>query len=904
MYQYRVSKVAPFWARNNDNKPNNALFQKWLNDNMVSIDNLPIHIINFTTFTLNGSYNDIKYIEVKNINDENDIRYYYVDAIELDGGNNTFKYRGVLDVYTSYTLKFLNDNMDNEFVFMRQHEYDKKALQLRDNNLDTIPKIYKAYQFKIVDFNFDADNKVWYGKSIGLRGTDLFNANKYYVFKDGVNGGYEYYPILSKALDAELFYSKKVKGSVKYEGNFRNGQYNDFGTIKKSSDISSVVNANVVDAYEKGNIVEYYYQGINYGYRFPAHTVWLSGWKQINGVPYGTLPIDVVANTSRFNNAGAGLQEGDFYVYLLGNQVYSTKHWNITASKHGDLHKACSDFLNLKVKVFNTTTQVETIKVKNSLTGLEQLRKKTENVNKFLGVYYLPHFLNFNDFQQKDGYVYININPQGDNIDYFNIYDYNMSNIDDKLNNTSYSTPYVMRYLMIRYYGNIINAEYRVNDMYKIFIGGKLFFTDTANIISKSDDLISLDKSIITYPYQLPIGVDTYEQYVKANRGTTDTSFSIAKQQQDLQFAQSIFGGVMGVAKAGAKAATGDFVGAAFGAASTAADLGFGIAGQLQGMAQMEQKIRAQYEKANNTMGNEIHFSNINNASLTHYYDSENGEQYEGVEVSDLDDNTLSLINNYIVLNGYLLPNKTTIRAKIENDRLFNYVQLDATLLINQLNLKYDDKKYNNEIYNLITQQLTKGIRIWNKEGEDIPEYDQNDKWPDQPTDTRPNIPDPTPPQIPEVVDWEKNIYGISYFVYYDNNGALQRDGRSIVQEYDSVGDTFSCNLSNSDATSCSGASFYSSGPQSQIPLSTINIISKYGLCNFQGSPSNTLYLVAGIPDENGYIIKLTIPNIDTTHPNYEALYDYSKSKWGVPPTNVGLIKVKEIWLNGVKKYG
>lgn len=743
MYRFRVSKVAPFWARNNDNKPNNALFQKWLNDNMVSIDNLPIHIINFTTFTLNGSYNDIKYIEVKNINDENDIRYYYVDAIDLDGGNNTFKYRGVLDVYASYTLKFLNDNMDNEFVFLRQHKYDKKCLQLRDDNLDNIPKIYKSYQFKKVSFNYNEKSRIWYGSNLGITGVGLLNANKYYVFKDGPNGGYKFFPIISQVVEPRVYYNEAIKGDIKYEATFRNGTYNNFGNVIKSIDIPSDVNDKIVEAYKNGDVVEYYYQGVNYGYRFPAHTVWLEGWYQINGVPYGTLPIDVVANTSRFNNAGAGLQQGDFYVYLLGNQVYNRKHWNITSSQHGALDKACNDFLTLKVVIYNTTFNVGNYLVKNSLTRLEEYRKKTENINKFLGVYYLPHFLNFKDFKWDDDYIYVTINPQGDNIDYFNIYDYNMSNIDDKLNNTSYSTPYVMRYLMIRYYGNIINAEYRVNDMYKVFIGGKLFFTDTGNIISKSDDLISLDKSIITYPYQLPIGVDTYEQYVKANRGTTDTSFSIAKQQQDLNIAKSIFGGTMGAAKSIVKAATGDIVGAGFGLASLGGDLGFGIAGQLQGINQMEQKIKAQYQQANNTMGNEIHFSNIKNASLTEYYDSENGEQYEGVEVSELDDNTLSLINNYIVLNGYLLPNKTTIRDKINNNRLFNYIQFDATLLINQLNLIYDNKKYNNEIYNLITQQLINGIRVWNKEGEQIPEYDDNDKWPDQPTDTRP----PLPPQ-------------------------------------------------------------------------------------------------------------------------------------------------------------
>lgn len=912
MYQFRISTKAPFWARNNDNKPNSVLFNKWLNDNMREVNNLPIHFINFLNITINSEYNGIKYIEIKNTNEPNDIRYYYIDAIDLDGGNNTYKYRGVLDIYTTYTLKFINDNLNNEFVFLRQHEYDKKALQLRDSNIDAIPKVYNKYSFKKVAFNYDETSQIWYGTNLGIKGNDLVNANKYYVFKDGINGGYKYFPILSKALDASVTYLEKNKSSLKYEGDFYNGKYLDFGTTRKNVNISDLINSNVVNAYRDGDIVEYYNQGVIYKYVFPAHTVLLQGWNKISNVPYGTLPIDVVVNTSRFNNAGAELQQGDFNLYVLGNLVYSTKHWNITSSKHGDLNNACREFLKLKVKIFNTTTQTRTIKVKNSLTGLEIYRKRTENINKFLGIYYLPHFLNFNKFSKEGDYIYIDINPQGDNIDYFNIYDYNMSNLDNQLNNTSYSTAYVLRYLLIKYYGNVINAEYRVNDMNKIFIGGKLFFTDTCNIISKSDDLISLDKSIITFPYQLPIGVDTYEQYVKANRGTTDTSFSIAKQQQDLNFAKSMFGGVMNFATSGIKAGAnllsgnvGGAVNSVLGGVTGVADTAFGIAGQIQGMNQMEQKIKAQYEQVNNTMGNELHFSNISNASLTLYYDNDEGEQYEGVEVSELDPNTLSLINNYIVLNGYLLPNKSTFDKKINNDRLFNYIQLDGTLLINQLNISYDNNKYNNEIYNLVTQQLTNGVRIWNRDGESIPEYNDNEPWPNQPTNTRPQIPPPQLPELPKTYEWNNFLYGTTYFDYYDQHQELKKGGCLLRVKKNSTNYVLDLQNNRTDRTCEFGNDYFTGGP-TQIKLEPYNptfvMNSKYGACKYQYGSDDTFYLVVGIADPNGLIVKLNIPHIESTIGPYQIFYDYSKHN--VPPTTfVGNGGVSEIWVNGEKKW-
>lgn len=760
MYQFRISKVAPFWSRNNENKPSKELFDKWLDDNMVDIENPIINFINFSTFTLNTEYNGIKYIEIRNDKEPNDVRYYYVDGVELNGADNTYRYRGVIDIYTSFTIKFIYDNLDKDFVFIRKHDYDKKALQIEDSNITSIPKLYKNFYFKKLPFSYDEDNKLWYGKHIGINGQDLLNANKYYVFKDGVNGGYKYYPIISKTLDTYVVYSKNVAGVKSYEGYFWNGRYRNYvdNIDNLRQEIPDIVNSKVVEAYSNNKIVKYFYRTFE--------NKKLTGWREITNIPYGTLPIDIVSNSQWYNHAGAGIRRIKQFVYMLGNQVFSKESGNFVAWEFGTGTSLAQNVRQLKVEIYDNKPEVTYKKCKNSITGLEQLRRQEGNINKFLGIYYLPHFLNFSKFDNDGDYVFVNIDPRGDTIELFKIYDYVMSNITDKLNNTSYSTPYLLRYLLIKYYGNLINAEYRVNNMNSIYIGGKLFFTDTGNIISKSDDLISLEKSIITYPYQLPIGVDTYEQYVKANRGVTDTSFSIAKQQQDLQFAQSIFGGVMGAGKAVVKAATGDFVGAAFGAASTAADLGFGIAGQLQGINQMEQKIQAQYQQANNTMGNEIQFSNIQNASLTEYYDSEMGEQYEGVEVSDLDSSTIALINNYILLNGYLNPERDTIRNRLINNRLFNYIQLDATLLVNVLNVIYDSKKYNNEIYKNVVNQLTNGLRIWNKQDESIPEYDDNEEWPDQPTD-RPVIPPPPSPKVPQ---WEQTYDNGTLTITYDKS--------------------------------------------------------------------------------------------------------------------------------------
>lgn len=762
MYKFKVSKLLPFWARNNENKPNKAIFNKWVEKNMIEVNNLSIHFTNFVNITLNGTYNDIKYIQIINTIDQNDTRYYYVNAIDLDGGNNTFKYSGVIDIYASYTLKFIEDNLNKEFVFLRTHKYSKECLQIRDEYLDNIPKIYNSYYFKKMLFNEgtnQAKEKVWYGETIGIvDNNDLLNANRYYVFKDGVNGSYSFFPVISKASSNTIYYKTTTKGKLKEEYGFSHGIING----EERVGIASHVNKAIVEAYKNGLVVEYkYWRVTNNGKEIYLST--------LENVPYGTLPIDIKSVASQYNHAGAGIKRANFEVFLLGNSVYSYKSGDTLAWDFLEQLNCVLQYSNFRVMIYNATSFWNSKIVRNSITELEELRRRDTHINKFLGIYYLPHFLNFDAKKLNffEGYAYFNINPQEDHINLFKIYKYQLSNIDNQLNNTTYSTEYFLRYLNIRYFGNMINAEYRTNDQHVIYLGGKMFFTDTCNIVSKSNEYISLNNSIINYPYQLPLGTNEYEQYVKANRNVVETGFNIAKREQELSFIKTLTNGALGFISGGISAASnaisGNIAGATqstVGMVSGLTNIGFDITKQFMGLQNQEEMIRAQYKKAQNTMGTTLMFSNIETASLMEYYNDNSNDQYEGVEVNELDKNTLRLMNNYIYLNGYMLPNTSTFNDKINNARKFNYIQLDATLLDNQLNIVYDSAKYNNDIYQMIKTQLLNGLRIWNNVDETLPDYDPNQDWVDQPDIERPEIPNQPPPTTPkkEVIKISLNI--------------------------------------------------------------------------------------------------------------------------------------------------
>lgn len=747
MWKYKASTILPFWAKDNANKPSKKVFDAWVNENMKEVS-LTLNFMSFHNITLNCEFNGFKYIQIINTDNENDTRFYYITSINQTGATNSYKYNGVIDIYTTYTIGFIEDNLNVPFLFLRSHEYEKKCLQIDDENVLAIPKLYKNFYFQKKPFLHDEITNIWYGEKIGIKGNDLVNANKYYVFQNGVNGGYRFYPILSKTQDVEVSYSRPIKGALKSTYHFWNGRKNN----ELKQEIDSNLNTAIVNAYNEGEVVEYLYKPVVQGYIFPAESAWLGNWKEIPNVPYGTMPLDIRGETWFGNTAGAGLKGFNVYNYVLGNQFYGISAKNYTAASFGELDRMTDLARQFKVNIYQTSKEVTKINVKNSRTGLEILRRKQENINRFLGVYYLPHFLNFDKFDKDGDYIFVNIDPQGDYIKLFPIYDYSLSNITNKLNNPSYSTPYFLKWLNIKYFGNLINAEYRTNEQSQIYIGGKLFFTDTANIISKSDDLIDLNRSIINYPYQLPIGSDNYEKYVQANRNVTDTSFSILRQQQELAFAKSLtnlgLGALNTLTSTASSMASGNIGAPLEGMTSMLSQVSnttFDIINQQNQIANEEKKIRAQYEQVKFTQGNTIQFSTIASASLSEYYDDDSGIQYDGVEVSDLDNNSLIQMNNYIFLNGYLNPKKDTLANRVNNNRPFNFIAIDAQILTSTINVKWDQLKYNNEVFNMIVNQLTNGLRIWNvSDITNIPEWDNDETWPNQPQDN--GIKPPPPP--------------------------------------------------------------------------------------------------------------------------------------------------------------
>lgn len=784
----KFSNKLPYWARETDNK--------------CSIKELENFYQNMQSFEGNLNFVDDEYItliskENPNINNnkfkyyiafEQDglRRYYYYDNVHSINNNNyvcTYK----LDFYATFTILFIRENLESEFTFLRTHAYKPLCLQYNEKFLEDLPKIYSEYKFVKCKFDSteimtdEGKQTLWYTQNRGISGEATINANKYFVFRNNHGVGYKFYPVLSLYGNTSIWEANYSYENEPYkEGFFYHGHASgQGGTVAASGyekdeyEIPAEANDNISTAYIKGDKIIY---------KFPEP--WVKGyWGSANGdlgyyvifkyfgqsssavkyeADYGVMPRDIKQNCSLYNNFGGGLWSCYCDAIKNGNVIGKTytdanglptivgnQSWLNTQTKEGtkikyEIYKRINNFAGTYSKKV----------VNNSYPNLDTFMRKEENINKFVGVFYAPHFLNMNNVYYEDDKVYV-LMDTNNQLDYFKIYQYELSNVENKINNDTYSTPYLLKYLNVKYYGNLINSEYRINDRNILTIGGDYFYTDTSYLISKNNDLISLNNSIIQYPYMLPICIDKYEQYVAANRNSTDVAYSNLKKQVELQRQQTNFNGIIDIIQGDMNGGLnsfgsllkGDVFGAIKGGTNQPFNIAKGIGNLIYKNKSLDLKLEttqasmlAQYNKAFNTMGNVFLYSNVESAILKNYYDAID-EQYEGVEVSYLDKSTLILINNYIYLYGYFYQQTLKLKDMLNEERKFNYIQVDKLVLANQLNI--NKQWFNNNIFAKICEDLSNGIRIWNKF-----EITKDDIF--NPEDVKPpynpNLPKPNPP--------------------------------------------------------------------------------------------------------------------------------------------------------------
>lgn len=508
-------------------------------------------------------------------------------------------------------------------------------------------------------------------------------------------------------------------------------------------------------------------------------------------IVYGTLPTMFVNNSKWYTLIAGSSYEHVYTSFLRSIEIskftgYSNawdNSWELkfnnnlsyydNSQQYEIIKNYFNSFFRISIGDKKYATDKATItEVYNSIVELDKLKLSSELSNKFLGIFYLPHILDMMDNTSiitlnSKKFLALNLTTEGLFLAPFNISNLSLDKNWNTFNNPNIANKNLFKYLKLNYYNNDFKTQYRYvnkNGTIRLGIGGLLFFTSNGVLITKPD-LLSIQEGVITYPYQLPSGVDTYINYVNSTKNSSDTSYQIAKQQAIMNGVFGTIEGLLGVGAGIGRAATGNPVDIVKGVSQATAS-GFGtvqsITNSIMSVQFKEKQLRAHYKDKNNSLGNQILESQTQDI-MWKYYNYDFG-QYNVIEQRNLTTNSIKALNNVIYLYGEYYPRLAKLNEVWNIDGLdFRYIQLDKEFL----SLEYE--KYCNaplDLKDAILNQLDGGLRIWDKEVE----YNYYDNLPDDDkvyidkTDSianeikPPQLPLPNEPEIYEISLNNKNI--------------------------------------------------------------------------------------------------------------------------------------------------
>lgn len=376
--------------------------------------------------------------------------------------------------------------------------------------------------------------------------------------------------------------------------------------------------------------------------------------------------------------------------------------------------------------------------VNNNYQILEMMKNSKNWSNKFVGIYFLPNIYTSKSplirtirieklSGEIDNYKFLdfNIPSFGTYVNPFEIYNYVLWTDVWLLNNDMLpNNVKILKYYNIKYYNNFLDLSKRVEHSRtdaSISLGGFVFFNSQLNMVAKTR-LLDLNNSLITYPAQLPSGTDTYKQYVSTQINTVETSYSISKQQRNIKIGDASFNFANDIASGASKALGGittGQIGVGMEGVSQIANapykLGRSIRDSILNLKNKERMERARFADMNNTLGNKLNLSNVQDAMwMTSNLDN---KQYEVVEEYQPHPSYLKKLNNVITKYGHFTLIVTKFNETILNKN-YSYIKLN-----NLENFNNSLKDFNNlKLPNLITwnyfnefkNDLLNGIRLWN----------------------------------------------------------------------------------------------------------------------------------------------------------------------------------------------
>lgn len=371
------------------------------------------------------------------------------------------------------------------------------------------------------------------------------------------------------------------------------------------------------------------------------------------------------------------------------------------------------------IQIYNTSRELEKLRQAPDPNNSD---KPSDLANKFLGCYLLPNFFNYKNTKLKydwitrhidnvdKTYACLTLKVSGEVIndpivldEYPDFVPYN--NQITTLNYTDKVHQFAFDKLDYQFFGQSIPAKLLIDNNKVVINDWMVNFTQSCfiKLFNKTNDLFGYSEGIIELPANLPVWIDTYLNYVNANKNTRDNQLNILKQERDKALSVNSIGGFFGA------------IGNLFnrdggGLFSNIFDTGVGVANTITGYNNALSTMKAQYEDAKNTMGDTIQAGNIVDA-INGYFNYKFSNIYNKIRYKKLSANTIANLNNVIYLYGISNPQIDTLtHFTVRSD--FNYYLFDQQYL-NTIFANHIANNVPQELYPFIINQLSEGVRIW-----------------------------------------------------------------------------------------------------------------------------------------------------------------------------------------------
>ena len=591
--EVKASTEKVFWNTITDNKPSTTYLKQFVS--RMTTQNIKVNFIDFYNIQIVSQTRTITYLLTTHNNYN---QYWFFNGIAKILPNG-YLLNFQLDIWTTYTLPFFELLKQNNINIQlnRSHKFNKSALLIKDEMLDSVPIIFDSYTNEYIPTTSTIEQPAY--RRFLLNGT-----NSYVEYQ--------------------------VSGSA-----------------------------------EIGTSANYYYV-----------------FKDVNDEGYmWFIPV---------------LYDDDFGA-------------NVT-SIHYQLNDSFNKTLN-RTQIFNTVKK------------LEKLRRLVDDLdNKFLGCFILPNFFNFKNTKLKydwitrsiDGtnniFACLTLKVAGEVInDNINIdATINALNYNQQVPNFNYGDK-LHQFALDKYDYNWCGTTLPTSllfDNNKISINSWMInFTQSCfiKLLDLPNNRIGINEGILKLPADLPTWIDTYNNYVSANKHQRDNQLNIIEQTKNKGIVSNVFGGIFGGIEAIGNREFGSIATSLF-------STGLGLANSILGYKNQLNTMKAQYADLKNTMGDEIQSGNIEDA-VVGYYNYKFATPSNFVRHKNLTSSTIKALNNVLYLYGRYEPQIDTLNNfTIRTD--FNYYLFDnnylTTIFANHIQTNVPQ-----ELYPFIINQLSNGVRIW-----------------------------------------------------------------------------------------------------------------------------------------------------------------------------------------------